>query len=153
MAQALRARRNDVSLFYPSSVYVSERPRSMVEYAMAKAAGETLCSEMNLAWAPLHITVDRLPRLPTDQTASVIKTDLPSPVACLLPVIREAQSWPRGEARRYFRLTSDPKIERGDEHVDARPGLKPRRDRRGTGWVGPRPSTAKGSEGPGQVPF
>ena len=25
-----------------------------------------------MAWAPLHVTVDRLPRLPTDQTASVI---------------------------------------------------------------------------------
>lgn len=62
---------------------------------MAKAAGETLCSEMNLAWAPLRVTVDRLPRLPTDQTASVIETALPSPVACLLPVVREAQSWPQ----------------------------------------------------------
>ena len=73
LAEALRARRNDVSLLYPSSVYVAERPRGMLEYAMAKAAGETLCSEMNLAWAPLRVTVDRLPRLPTDQTASVIE--------------------------------------------------------------------------------
>ncbi len=95
LAQALRARRNDVSLFYPSSVYVAERPRGMLEYAMAKAAGVTLCSEMNLAWAPLRVTVDRLPRLPTDQTASVMETVLPSPAACLLPVVREAQSWPR----------------------------------------------------------
>jgi hypothetical protein len=95
LAQALRARRNDVSLFYPSSVYVGERPRGMIEYAMAKAAGETLCGEMNLAWAPLRVTVDRLPRLPTDQTASVMETVLPSPVACLLPVVREAQFWPR----------------------------------------------------------
>jgi hypothetical protein len=94
-AQALRARRKDVSLFYPSSVYVTERPRGMLEYAMAKGAGETLCSEMNSAWAPLHITVDRLPRLPTDQTVSVIETALPSPIARLLPVVREAQSWPR----------------------------------------------------------
>ena len=74
LAQALRARRNDVSLFYPSSVYVAERPRGMLEYAMAKAAGETLCAEMNMAWAPLHVTVDRLPRLPTDQTASVMES-------------------------------------------------------------------------------
>ncbi len=95
LAQALRARRSEVSLFYPSSVYVSERPRGMLEYAMAKAAGETLCVEMNQAWPPLHVTVDRLPRLPTDQTASVIRTSLPSPASCLLPVVRETQSWPR----------------------------------------------------------
>jgi hypothetical protein len=95
LAEALRAVRNDVSLFYPSSVYVEERPRGMIEYAMAKAAGETLCSEMNLAWAPLHVIFGRLPRLPTDQTASVMETKFPSPVASLLPFVREAQSWPR----------------------------------------------------------
>ena len=95
LAQALRARRNDVSLFYPSSVFVAERPRGMIEYAMAKAAGETLCSEMNATWAPAHVTVERLPRLLTDQTASVTETDLPSPVGCLTPVVRETQSWPR----------------------------------------------------------
>ena len=61
----------------------------------APTVGETLCGDMNLAWAPLHVTVDRLPRLPTDQTASVIQSDLPSPVACLLPLVRKAQSWPR----------------------------------------------------------
>jgi acyl dehydratase len=98
LVQALRARRNDVSLFYPSSVFVAERPRGMVEYAMAKAAGETLCSEMNLAWAPLHVTVDRLPRLPTDQTASIIGTDLTSSVDCLLPVVRKVQFWSRSDS-------------------------------------------------------
>jgi acyl dehydratase len=95
LAEALRARRRDLSLFYPSSVFVAERPRGMLEYAMAKAAGETLCAEMNQVWPPLHVTVDRLPRLRTDQTASVIGVSLPSPGGRLLPVVRETQSWPR----------------------------------------------------------
>lgn len=95
LAQALRARRGDVSLFYPSSVYVTERPRGMIEYAMAKAAGETLCAEMNAAWAPAHVSVARLPRLLTDQTAQVTEMRLPSPVDCLIPAVRETQSWPR----------------------------------------------------------
>jgi MaoC like domain/short chain dehydrogenase len=95
LARALRARRSDVSLFYPSSVFVTERPRGMIEYAMAKAAGETLCAEMNAAWAPTHVTVERLPRLLTDQTASVTETELPSPISCLTPLVRETQSWPR----------------------------------------------------------
>ena len=94
LAEALRARRRDVSIFYPSSVFVGERPRGMLEYAMAKAAGETLCAEMNQAWPPLHVTVDRLPRLRTDQTASVIGLTLPSPAGRLLPIVRETQSWP-----------------------------------------------------------
>jgi acyl dehydratase len=95
LAEALRARRGDVSLFYPSSVAVAERPRGMLEYAMAKAAGETLCAEMNETWRPLHVTVDRLPRLATDQTASVIGMSLPSPASRLLPAVRQTQSWPR----------------------------------------------------------
>jgi hypothetical protein len=95
LAEALRALRSDVSLFYPSSVYVEERPRGMIEYAMAKAAGETLCSEMNLAWAPLRVAFGRLPRLATDQTASVMETKFPSAVASLLPFVRETQSWPQ----------------------------------------------------------
>jgi acyl dehydratase len=95
LAEALRARRRDVSLFYPSSIAVAERPRGMLEYAMAKAAGETLCVEINQALRPLHVTVDRLPRLLTDQTASVIGAKAPSPVGHLLPVVRETQSWPR----------------------------------------------------------
>jgi hypothetical protein len=98
LAQALRARRSNVSLFYPSSVYVAERPRGMLEYAMAKAAGETLCSEMNLAWPPLRVTMERLPRLPTDQTASVFGITLPSPASYLLPIVRAVQSWPRPAA-------------------------------------------------------
>jgi hypothetical protein len=95
LAQALRARRPNVSLFYPSSVYVAERPRGMLEYALAKVAGETLCSELNSAWPPLRVTVDRLPRLPTDQTASVFATSLPSPAGSLLPIVRKVQAWPR----------------------------------------------------------
>jgi len=95
LAEALRRRRADVSLFYPSSVFVAERPRGMLEYAMAKAAGETLCAEMNQAWAPLHVTHDRLPRVRTDQTASVMGVSLPSPAGALLPALRETQSWPR----------------------------------------------------------
>jgi acyl dehydratase len=95
LAEALQARRRDISLFYPSSVFVAERPRGMLEYAMAKAAGEVLCAEMNEAWAPLHVTVDRLPRLRTDQTASVIGASPPPPAGRLAPVVRETQSWPR----------------------------------------------------------
>jgi len=93
LAQALRVRRSDVSLFYPSSVFVTERPAGMVEYAMAKGGGETLCSEMNLRWAPLHVTVERLPRLLTDQTASIIGTRLASPAAHLVSLVRKVQSW------------------------------------------------------------
>jgi NADP-dependent 3-hydroxy acid dehydrogenase YdfG len=95
LAQALRERRPGISIFYPSSVAVTERPKGMTEYSMAKAAGEILCSDLNNALTPLHITVSRLPRLPTDQTTSVTEATAADPVRIMLPIIREVQSWPR----------------------------------------------------------
>jgi hypothetical protein len=95
LAQALRARRQNVSLFYPSSVLVAERPSGMTEYSMAKAAGELLCADMNASLMPLHVTVSRRPRLPTDQSAATGEVETADPVATMLPVVREVQSWPR----------------------------------------------------------
>lgn len=95
LAKALRACQPRVSLFYPSSVAVTERPRGMTEYTMAKAAGEVLCADINEALAPTHVTVVRLPRLPTDQTVTVTEVEAADPLATMLPIVREAQSWPR----------------------------------------------------------
>ena len=94
-SKALRGRNPGVSLFYPSSVAVTERPRGMTEYTMAKAAGEVLCADMNESLAPLHVTVRRLPRLLTDQTTSVTATETADPIETMLPIIREVQSWPK----------------------------------------------------------
>jgi acyl dehydratase/NAD(P)-dependent dehydrogenase (short-subunit alcohol dehydrogenase family) len=95
LVQALRARQPKLSVFYPSSIAVAERPRGMTEYSMAKAAGELLCADMNVVLAPMHVTTVRLPRLPTDQTASVTRSRAADPVETMLPVVREVQSWPR----------------------------------------------------------
>jgi len=80
---------------YPSSVSVTDRPQGMTEYTMAKAAGEVLSADMNTTLAPLHVTVRRLPRLPTDQTASVVPSETALPLDIMLPIVREVQSWPR----------------------------------------------------------
>jgi hypothetical protein len=95
LLQALRARQPRVSLFYPSSVSITERPRGMTEYSMAKAVGEILCADINESLSPLHVTVIRLPRLPTDQTVSIISTDTADPPDTMLPIVKEVQSWPR----------------------------------------------------------
>jgi acyl dehydratase/NAD(P)-dependent dehydrogenase (short-subunit alcohol dehydrogenase family) len=101
LTEVLRARQPALSVFYPSSIFVSERPRNMTEYVMAKLAGESLCADMNATLAPSHVTVTRLPPLPTDQTASIIQLEAssapqtPSATNTLLPIVREVQSWPR----------------------------------------------------------
>jgi acyl dehydratase/NAD(P)-dependent dehydrogenase (short-subunit alcohol dehydrogenase family) len=80
-----------MSVFYPSSIAVEERPRDMTEYSMAKAAAEILCADLNRSWPGMHITTVRLPRLLTDQTATVIPTDNANAVDVILPIVRSVQ--------------------------------------------------------------
>jgi nucleoside-diphosphate-sugar epimerase len=75
--------------YYPSSVFIDERPTGMTEYAMIKAAGEQMCRDMNQQLPSLHILTTRLPRLPTDQTATLLPGRDIDPVSVLLPVVRQ----------------------------------------------------------------
>lgn len=81
----------DISVFYPSSVAVAERPAEVTEYAMAKAAGEILCEDINRYMKRVRVVVSRLPRLLTDQTLSVVPVKCAEPLEIILPIIREVQ--------------------------------------------------------------
>jgi hypothetical protein len=78
-----------LDVFYPSSVAVVERPEDMTEYAMAKAAGEVLATDLAAANPRLHLVMDRLGRLPTDQNATVVQAEFADPVATMLPLLRK----------------------------------------------------------------
>jgi hypothetical protein len=85
----VRQRKNPTLIaYYPSSTAVEERPLGMTEYSMAKAAGEQMCRDMNQYMQGLQVLVTRLPRLRTDQTATVIPTQDADAVTVLLPIIR-----------------------------------------------------------------
>ena len=94
MARLLLARAPEAGLhlFYPSSVFVEARPRGMAEYAMAKAAGEILCAELMRDHRTLAIVAPRLPRVLTDQTATVPPVPVADPVEVLLPLLRAEAS-------------------------------------------------------------
>jgi hypothetical protein len=79
----------EIAIFYPSSIYIDARPQGMTEYTMAKAAGEVLCADIQSFESPGRIVVRRLPRLPTDQTASLLKLETAEPVSVVLPIVRE----------------------------------------------------------------
>jgi NADP-dependent 3-hydroxy acid dehydrogenase YdfG len=81
-----------LTAFYPSSVFVESNPPDMTEYCMAKMAGEMLCANMNRAGRRLNIIVSRLPRLLTDQTATVLPVGTEDPLKVMLPVVRNVQS-------------------------------------------------------------
>lgn len=78
-----------VRVFYPSSVAVTDRPQSMTEYAMAKAAGEILCADIGRFVPHVDTVMRRLPRLLTDQTAGTPWIETPSGVDAILDIVRE----------------------------------------------------------------
>jgi NAD(P)-dependent dehydrogenase (short-subunit alcohol dehydrogenase family) len=78
--------------FYPSSVAVEVAPKGWTEYAMAKAAGEVLCREMNLHLPGVHVVMRRLPRILTDQTATVRRAEAAPVLEVILPIVAELQA-------------------------------------------------------------
>jgi len=77
--------------FYPSSVAIDERPENMTEYAMAKAAGEILCADLPNLYPGVRVIRERLPRMPTDLTATILAgTSVPA-IDVLLPLVRLVQ--------------------------------------------------------------
>jgi NAD(P)-dependent dehydrogenase (short-subunit alcohol dehydrogenase family) len=92
LCAALReSAKQGISVFYPSSIAIEERPRNMTEYAMAKAAAEILCADLNRSWPSVHITTVRLPRLLTDQTSTVAPIENANSANTILPIVRKVQ--------------------------------------------------------------
>jgi hypothetical protein len=91
--QAARALGNSLAnVLYPSSTFVDELPLNMGEYAAAKAAGEAVCHFLQKAHPEIQFHCPRLPRLATDQTATLIRTDLPDPTPTLLALLRQLRA-------------------------------------------------------------
>jgi NADP-dependent 3-hydroxy acid dehydrogenase YdfG len=76
-----------LTVLYPSSIFVTERPKRMTEYAMAKAAGEILCADLAKAHRNLKISMPRLPRILTDQTATVPPVPAADALEVMLPLL------------------------------------------------------------------
>ncbi|MET0910772.1 MAG: SDR family NAD(P)-dependent oxidoreductase [Ilumatobacteraceae bacterium] len=75
----------------PSSVAVDDTPGSMREYADAKRDAEATARELAAAHPSIHVATPRLPRLATDQTASVMPTDVADTIPVLLALIRSVR--------------------------------------------------------------
>lgn len=92
--EALWATRGGAGLraFYPSSVAVADTPKGWLEYAMAKAAGEITCREIAANLPNAHVACIRLPRILTDQTASVRSAESAPILDVILPIVRDLQA-------------------------------------------------------------
>ena len=58
-------------IYVPSSTFVQTGSKGYLEYAMAKAAAEAMCAEINRSFNRVRAVTTRLPQLKTDQTASL----------------------------------------------------------------------------------
>ncbi len=78
-----------LTVFYPSSIAVTDRPKGMTEYAMAKMAGEILCADLEILYPHMGIRTERLPRITTDQTATVAAAEAADPIAVMHPLLMD----------------------------------------------------------------
>lgn len=81
-----------LTVFYPSSVAVDESRSDMLEYKMAKTAGELLCARLVQRYKSLHIVIERLPRIATRQTSTFVRTHAESAEGVMAPLIRKVQA-------------------------------------------------------------
>jgi acyl dehydratase len=79
-----------LGVFCPSSVAVVENLRELAEYSMAKKMAEDLCAFYN-RFSNIHCIVERLPRLRTDQTATLVDLPHEDNVQVMLPIVRRVE--------------------------------------------------------------
>jgi NAD(P)-dependent dehydrogenase (short-subunit alcohol dehydrogenase family) len=80
-----------LAMFYPSTAAIDEGVSTTAEYAMAKMAGEILAKYMNEFMSNIQIISRRLPRILTDQTATVGVASADNALDVMLPIVYEVQ--------------------------------------------------------------
>jgi hypothetical protein len=81
-----------LKVFYPSSVAVDEPLRGLWEYAMAKRSGEELCDFYNRYSGQVEILIDRLPRIKTDQTSTLMEVPAEDALQVMLPLVSRMET-------------------------------------------------------------
>jgi NAD(P)-dependent dehydrogenase (short-subunit alcohol dehydrogenase family) len=90
-----------LAMFYPSTVAIDEGVSGTAEYAMAKMAGEILARHLNEFMPGIHIVSRRLPRVLTDQTATVGVASADNALDVMLPIVYEVQQIGRPAAAQH----------------------------------------------------
>ncbi|MDE2221791.1 MAG: SDR family NAD(P)-dependent oxidoreductase [Candidatus Omnitrophica bacterium] len=80
------------SVFYPSSDFIDKQLLFFVEFVKAKIAGEVLCSILEKQKKGVVFYRPRLPKMATDQTASIIADHSRDPVPMMLEQLRRLEA-------------------------------------------------------------
>jgi NAD(P)-dependent dehydrogenase (short-subunit alcohol dehydrogenase family) len=84
-----------LAMFYPSTVAIDQAAGATTEYAMAKMAGEILAKYVNQFMSGVHVISRRLPRILTDQTATVGVASADNALDVMLPIVYDVQQMAR----------------------------------------------------------
>ena len=84
-------RKRSIGIFYPSTVLIDEEVAGAAEYAMAKSAGEALAKYIDAFLPQVQVISRRLPRVMTDQTATVGVASARDALDVMLPIVYEVQ--------------------------------------------------------------
>jgi len=84
----LRLGGTDLSVLYPSTIFLERFQEQSTEYCAAKAAGELLCQHLERLFPPVRVYAPRLERMTTDQTSRLISIDAEDSLLGMLRAIR-----------------------------------------------------------------
>jgi hypothetical protein len=79
------------AVFCPSSIYVEAPPQNLAEYAAAKSEAESAARQLATTHPGWIVDAPRLPRLATDQTATLLRVPSEEPAPILLRHLRAFQ--------------------------------------------------------------
>ena len=77
-----------MSIFYPSTSFIDEDPKNFKEYVRAKREAEELCEQVSKE-ENIIISNPRLPKMATDQTASISVSNALDPTPIILEELRK----------------------------------------------------------------
>ncbi len=80
----------DLTVIYPSTVFIDRPEPGMAEYAKAKEAGEIKCRSIAEADSRVRCFCPRLPRVLTDQTNAVVPLATDDSLTIMLEMLRRA---------------------------------------------------------------
>lgn len=91
VARAVAPSKHDarrVRLFVPSTIFLDRPEIGAAEYSAAKSASEALARSLPMVLPGFDVLIRRLPRLPTDQTATIAETPLEDALPHVVEFVR-----------------------------------------------------------------
>jgi hypothetical protein len=89
---AARQSKTKLRVFCPSTRAIDENRREIVEYAMVKRMAEDLCSFYNRFSENIEIITERLPRIRTDQTTTLVEVPAEDGLEAMLSIVRRVEA-------------------------------------------------------------